>query len=176
MTNDSLGRELPRAKPVTLTFYDMLGDIPSTTTFYVREEEADKKIEALIKAICDVSLCVLGQYKIGHRDFMVPDYRDRLKKMSPGVISGQKWVVKYRTERGSARSFSVPGRDSTLDINARYSSPIGKSGKAPDPEHPKWQTLVALFKQIGVSKEGDKLSEWVQLDYRNEKWPPKSVR
>ncbi|MBN1874241.1 MAG: hypothetical protein JXA33_08415, partial [Anaerolineae bacterium] len=64
--SDSLpGRELPRAKPVTLTFYDMLGDVPFTTTFYVRDEEAQARIEALIEAIREVSRCVLAKYKIG---------------------------------------------------------------------------------------------------------------
>jgi len=175
MTNDSLGRELPRAKPITLTFYDSLYDVPFTTTFYVREEESDKKIEAMIKAIRDVSLCVLGQYKIGHRQFAVDGYREHLNEIPISLMGASKWVVKYRPARGSARSFTIPGRDSTLDINSSR-SPIGKKGKAPDPENPKWKVLATLVKQICVSKEGEALMDWVGLDYRNEAWPPKGAR
>jgi hypothetical protein len=172
----SLGRELPRAKPVTLTFYDMLGDVPFTTTFYVHEEETDERIEALVKAIRDVSLCVLGEYKIGHRAFTMPDYRIRLKEIPKSTLGGHKWVVKYRIKPGSLRSMSIPGRDDSLAINSTRSI-MGKAGKAPNPDHPKWQALVALFKQICISKEGvEVMEDLVELDYRNEAWPPKGAK
>ena len=176
MTQDSLGRELPRGKPVALTFYDHLLDVPFTTTFYVRDEELDTSIEALIEAIRAVTPCVLGKYKIGYQEYLVPGYWEKLKSIPPQTMGGQKWVVKYRTVRGSARSFTIPGRDLDLSIQASLGSPIGKKGKAPNPNHPKWQSLVKLVKQICVSKEGEPLKDWVELDYRDEKWPPKSAK
>ncbi|MBN1122712.1 MAG: hypothetical protein JXJ17_16665 [Anaerolineae bacterium] len=175
MTDNSLGRELPRAIPVQLTFYDRLKDVPFTTTFYVRDDATQEQIEALIKAVDDVSLCVLGEYKIGHRVFVVPDYRDELDRLSPYSIGGQKWVIKYRTVKGSARSISIPGRDMMLSQSeARKKS--GKPGHKPDPNHEKWQRVLAAFKAICVSKEGEALVDEVLLDYRNESWPPKSAR
>jgi hypothetical protein len=33
MTDEPLGRQISRAKPVRLAFYDMLGDVPFTRTF-----------------------------------------------------------------------------------------------------------------------------------------------
>lgn len=61
MTNESLGHQLPRAKPVTLTFYDTLKDVPFTTTFYVREDESRVNIEELIDALRAVTPCILGR-------------------------------------------------------------------------------------------------------------------
>lgn len=176
MTDEPLGRELPRAKPVTLTFYDRLWDVPFTTTFYVREDAQNAQIEALIEAIRAVTLCVLGKYKIGYQEYMIPGYREQLKSIPPHAAGWQRWVVKYRTEHGSARSFSIPGRDDTLSINAQRGYSIGKKGKAPDPKLPVWQRLGALFKEICVSKEGEALKDWVELGYRNEAWPPKGAR
>jgi hypothetical protein len=176
MTDEGLGRKLPRAKPVTLTFYDLLKDYPFTTTFYVREEEAQAQIEALIGAIRAVSTCVLGKYKIGYQEYTIPSYREKLNKISVNTMGGSKWVVKYRTKRGSTRSFTIPGRDIRLSINANRGTPIVKAGKRPDADLPQWETLIELVKRICVSKEGEEIMDWVGLDYRNEKWPPKGAK
>ncbi len=175
MAEEPLGCELPRAVSVQLTFYDRLKDVPFTTTFYVRDDATQDQIEALIKAIDDVSLCVLGEYKIGHRVFVVPDYRDQLDSLSPYCIGGQKWVIKYRTAKGQARSIGIPGRDMSLSQGVTRNKP-GKPGHKPDPNHEKWQRVLTAFKAICVSKEGEALINEVLLDYRNESWPPKSKR
>ena len=171
-----LGRELPRAKPVVLTFYDMLRDVPSTTTFYVSEDTSQEQIEALIQAVEALSECVLGKYNIGHREFIVPDYFKRFEAEKITAITGQKSVIKYRTENGASHSHSIPGRNPHMSINAKLSSPIGARGKKPDPDHPKWQAFLKIFREICVSKEGEKILEPINLDYSNQNWPPKSYR
>lgn len=173
--SNTAGRKLPRAKPVTLTFYDRLLDYPFRTTVYLRDHESDESIRSLIEIIHAVSLCVLGSYKIGYQEYLIPDYQQQLKSISPFVMGSHKWVVKYRTTSGSARSFAIPGRDESLSLNASR-SPMGKQGKRPDPNNPKWQALVKVFKQTCVSKEGENLMHWVGLDYRNEVWPPKGAK
>jgi hypothetical protein len=175
-TDEGLGRKLPRAKPVTLTFYDLLKDYPYITTFYVREEEPRARIEKLIEAIRAVSNCVLGTYKIGYEEFTISGYREKLHDLPLNTMGSFKWVIKYRTKRGAARSFTIPGRDERLSVNADRGSPIGKAGKRPDVDLPQWQTLAGLVKQLCVSKEGEEIMDWVDLDYRNEKWPPKGAK
>src|SRR5690606_39732069 len=123
-----------------------------------------------------VSQCVLGKYKIGYQEYVVPDYREQLKSIAPHALGWQKWVVKLRTERGAARSFSIPGRRLELSINAQRGTPIGKKGKAPDPRLPEWQRITELAKRLCVDKTGEELRDWVELDYRNETWPPKRAR
>lgn len=169
------GRQLPRAKPVMLTFYDRLKDYPFTTTFYVREEEPEGTVNNMIDAVRSVSRCVLGSYKIGFHEFMIPDYRDRLASIENTVLGFQKWVVKYRTIHHRHRSFSIPGWNADLSIGATHPG-IGKQGKKPDPKHPMWQSLVQAFKPIAVDRTGEAILDWVELDYRFEAWPPKGAK
>lgn len=174
--NQSLGRELPRAKPVTLTFYDTLKTVPFTTTFYVREGESRERIEELIDAIRAVTPCVLAEYKIGYKKYAVPGYREQMEDMSPHSIGGQKWVVKYSIAGGSQRYFSIPGRDPQLTVNYKRGGGGGDKGTRPAESLPEWRRITQLVKELCVGKEGQELTGSIELDYRNESWPPKRFR
>jgi len=182
ITNDAsvpLGHKLPRAKPITLTFYDWLKDYPYTTTFYAREETTLQQSNALIKAITDVSQCVLGKYKIGYEEYIVPDYRDRLTIITPQVLGTFKWNVKYYavTHFGDLmpRSVTIPGRDYETSIGANHGLK-GKAAKRPDPKHPKWISFVDIFTAICVSKEGMPINNHIDLDVTSSNWPPKGAK
>ncbi len=182
ITNDdavSLGHKLPRAKPITLTFYDRLQDYPYTTTFYVREETPQEQSEALVRVVSDLSICILGKYKIGYKDFIVPDYRDKLKLIAPNAMGTFKWLIKFHvtTYFGDlmARSVTIPGRDYETSIGANYGLK-GSAAKRPDPKHPKWINFVDLFTAICVSKEGMTINNHVDLDITSSNWPPKGAK
>jgi hypothetical protein len=168
---DTLGHELRRAKPVMLTFYDYLKTYPYTVTFYIRDDATDQQCQALIQAICDLSNCILGKYKIGYHEFVIPDYRDRLKEITAYVMGTQKWVVQYHTPNWHHRLHSIPGRNLEASLGARLGS--GKWAKKPDLENPRWQNFLGLFKALCVSKDGDTIHGEIELDYSNGNWPPK---
>jgi hypothetical protein len=178
-----LGHKLPRAKPIMLTFYDRLQDYPYTTTFYVREETSQEQSESLIKAVSDLSICILGKYKIGYQDFIVPDYRDKLKRITPYAMGTFKWLIKFyvTTYFGDlmARSVTIPGRDIDTSIGVTHGVNYGLKGNAakrPDPKHPKWITFVQIFTAICVSKEGMIMNNYVDLDITSSNWPPKGAK
>lgn len=173
MSNTTLGREISNGKPIVMTFYDTLQDVPFTSTFYVRDDEPDHRSEDLIKAVQEVSLCVLGKYRIGFQEFVVADARNKLAEITPYAIGGQKWVIKRRLADERLRSFTIPGRDVTLSIGAQRGGGRGKKGHRPDSKLPEWEYLVTLFREMCVSKEGDELVGEVLLDYKNEAWHPK---
>lgn len=177
-----LGHKLPRAKPILLTFYDRLQDYPYTT-FYVREETTQEQSEALIKAVSDLSICILGKYKIGYQDFIVPDYRDKLKSITPYAMGTFKWLIKFyvTTYFGDlmARSVTIPGRDIDTSMSVTHKTNYGlrgDAGKRPDPKHPKWITFVQIFTAICVSKEGMTMNNHIDLDVTSSNWPPKGAK
>ena len=97
---EPIGKPLPRAKPIHLTFFDQLLDWPYRSTFYVREVTSDEDCHRLIEAICAVSVCALGQYTIGYKDYLVPDYREKLKGPNRGYIMGTfKWLISFHDDR-----------------------------------------------------------------------------
>lgn len=174
-----LGHKVPRAKPILLTFYDRLQDYPYTTTFYVREETSNEQAEKLIKAITDISACVLGKYKIGYQEFLVPDFRDKVKFIKPDALGTFKWAIKYyaRTYFGDqlARSVTIPGRNHDTSLLTTRNVPK-KAGKRPDPNHPLWINLTEIFLSICVSKEGMAIDKYIELDYTDSNWPPKGAK
>jgi hypothetical protein len=175
--DSSLGHQLPRAKPVTLTFYDWLKDYPYTTTFYVRDEATTEQIQALITSVAELSQCILGKYKVGHEQYVIPDYLERLKSVSPYAMGTYKWLISYSTPSGMARSHSIPGLNREYSLSAKYGGGLKKRADMPYEDHPKWQAFLTIFKTICVTKEGETISpSGVQLSYTKSNWPPKGAK
>jgi hypothetical protein len=181
---EPIGRHLPRAKPIHLTFYDRLIDWPYSTTFYVREDTSEEDCHRLIEAVRAVSACELGEYKIGYQKYVVPDYREKLKSRTPGAVMGTfKWLITFHTENGRLHKTTIPGRNDELSINgvrakrARetggHYQPIRDAGKDPDREHPLWQQFLKVFTELCVTQEGESISGHVELGRTGSDWPPK---
>lgn len=120
--DELLGRQLPRAKPVTLTFYDSLLDYPYTTTFYVREDASLEQVQELIRCVDALSSCVLGKYKIGYDEYIVPDFRERVAEIDANVMGTFRWRIVYMTENSITRSHTIPGRniETSLVVTKRF--------------------------------------------------------
>ena len=176
MTDQSLGRQRPRAKPVILTFRDSHGESYAfTSTFYVREDATLEQIEQLIRAVCDLSLCILSEYKIGYEQFWIPDYRERLKQIRPEAFGVQKWRIKYYDSNHRARSHTIPGRNQETSLVVTKNIMRGP-GMNPDLSHPKWQVFLEIFREICVTKEGNPIGEPIEGMFSSGKWPPKGRR
>lgn len=169
--SSSLGHELVRAKPLTLTFYDWLKEYPYTSTFYIREETADEDCHRFIHAVEVMSSCVLGKYKLGYRQFVVPDYRDRLKDISPHVLGTFKWRISYLISNGLTRSHTIPGYKISHSMAAVNNSIKGGKNKA-NIEHEDWKNFVAVFHEVCVSSEGESIPSWVDIEASKSNWPP----
>lgn len=170
---EPIGKQLPRAKPITLTFYDTLLDWPYRTIFYVRADASEEDCHRLIDAICAVSDCELGQYSIGYQKYVVPDYREKLKNRMPGSVMGTfKWQITFHTEDGRPRKHTIPGRNRDYSIGMRIPG-LKKSGKNPDPEHPRWNHFVEVFRELCVTKEGGPVGGHIELGRTGSDWPPK---
>ncbi len=171
------GKQIPRAKPIHLTFYDELKDYPYRTTLYVREDITHEDAHRLIQAVCDVSVCVLGQYTIGYEKFVVPDYRQKLDELASKkimVMGTPKWKVTYynRQNLGAAHSVAIPGRSYELSLGGRIAG-LKKQSKLPDTSLPVWQNLIKVFRELCVTKEGDPIADHIELGFVLGKWPPK---
>ncbi|MBN1200527.1 MAG: hypothetical protein JXJ20_01605 [Anaerolineae bacterium] len=163
--SDSPGKELPRAMPITMTFYDMLKTHPYTCTFYVPDNTTDEECEKLIRAVEALSMCVLGKYKIGHKQFIVPGYQD--KSISNNALGTRKSRISYYTPNGAVRSHTIPG------CNAEHAI---RGEKTPNPNHPAWQAFLAVFRDLCVSKEGEPIEGPIDLSRSDSNWPPKSAK
>ena len=166
--SEPVGKQLPRAKPVTLTFYDTLQTQPYTTTFYVRDETPDEVCHRLIEAVASLSMCVLGKYQIGHHKYVVPEYQKGFETISGSVVMGTfKWQISYHTPNGSVRRHTIPGRNPEHGIRGE---------KTPNPNHPLWQEFLDIFRASCVSKEGEPIQGPLELGYTSSNWPPKSAK
>lgn len=166
------GQQLPRAKPIHLTFYDMLKELPYRTTLYVREDTSHEDAHRLIQAVCDVSICVLGQYRIGYDQFVVPDYRQKLDELKGEIMGTLKWKITYYTQSFSPRYVSIPGRSRELTLGARTPG-LKQRAKLPDESLPVWQNLIKVFRELCVTKEGDPIADQIELGFIPGEWPPK---
>jgi hypothetical protein len=167
---EPIGRRLPRAQPITMTFYDWLLTYPYSTTFYVRADTTDEDCHRLIEAVRALSACTLGQYKIGYQQYVVPDYHKA--ELKPNVMGTFKWLITYHDKNGSARRHTIPGRSVALALGAKQSG-MGKTGKKPDPNHPLWKAFLAVFAELCVTKEGEPITGYIELGYTDSNWPPK---
>jgi hypothetical protein len=163
--SENLGKPLPRAKPITMTFYDSLQIQPYTSTFYVREDTSEEECQKLIRAVEALSMCVLGKYKIGYQEYVIPDYQRNFATMSAWAIGTAKWQISYHTTRGSVRRHTIPGRN-----------PEHGPHKIPDPNHPLWVEFLEIFRNVCVSKEGESISGPIELGRTGSNWPPKSAK
>ena len=168
---DSVGFELPRAMPIVLTFYDWLVTYPYTSTFYVPDSTPDEACHRLICVVSKLSLCVLGQYKIGFRQFTMPDFNEAIKTLSPVSMGTVKWRIQYHNSFGLVRSHMIPGFNFDHSLGASHPG-MGKTGKAPNLNHEEWQQFLIVFREICVSKEGEVIPEWIEVTVSSSKWPP----
>jgi hypothetical protein len=165
--SEEVGRQLPRARPVVMTFYDILLTQPYTAKFYIQNDATEEDCQRLIKAVDALSQCVLGKYKIGHQEYVVPDYPKKLENISPYAMGTFKWQISYHTRNESSRRHTIPGH------NPEYSV---LHGKAPNPNHPLWIEFLELFREMCVSKEGEPIESPVDLGYTTSRFPPKSAK
>lgn len=162
-------------KPVSMTFYDSLKDYPYRTTFYVREDAPDEKVLELIRCVSDLTSCVLVEYKIGYKKTVVPDYHEKLKDLSPGVMGTFKWRIKYRNPLAMNRSHTIPGRNRETSLS--WTKRIFKRrGKMPDMDHPKWQALLKIMREICITKESWEITGPIEVDITGSDWPPKGAK
>jgi hypothetical protein len=168
------GRQIPRAKPIHLTFYDRLKEHPYRTTLYVRDDITHEDAHRLIQAVCDVSVCVLAQYTIGYEKFFVPDYRQKLDELaSPNMMGTPKWKITYHSQKSlAARSVTIPGRSVELSLGYRIRG-LKKQSKLPDTSLPVWQNLIKVFRELCVTEEGDPIADHIELGFVLGNWPPK---
>ncbi len=115
--SDAIGKQLRRAKPITLTFYDTLRTHPYTATFYVREDTTEEDCHKLIRTVDALSMCVLGKYKIGFEQYVVPEYHKGFESISPYAHGTFKWQIAYHTPNGSVRKHTIPGRNPVVSEN-----------------------------------------------------------
>ncbi len=175
MQANTIGRKLPRARPVILTFYDSLKDYPYTSTFSVRDDATNEQIQHLINCVCALSDCVLGQYKIGYAVYVIPDLEDKVKALKSSVMGTFKWRITYRTPHGMSRSHTIPGLN--RETSLRMTKNIMKSpGKDPDLSHPKWRAFLEIFRAICVTKGGEAIHEPIMCSYSGGNWPPKGAK
>ncbi|MCD4685090.1 MAG: hypothetical protein K8S97_04040 [Anaerolineae bacterium] len=164
---ETIGKQLPRAKPINLTFYDILRTQPYTATFYVREDASTEECHQLINAVKALSLCVLGKYKIGFEQYVVPEYQKGLDTISPYAIGTFKWQIGYHTPNGSMRRHTIPGRNNEHSLQGQ---------KTPDPNHPLWKEFLEVFRRLCVTKESDPIEGPIDLSRTGSNWPPKSAK
>jgi hypothetical protein len=167
-------RQLPRAKPVQLTFFDQLKDYPYRTTLYVREDTTNDDVHRLIQAVCDVSNCVLGEYKIGYEKYIVTDYRRKLDELAtPYMMGTPKWKITYYDRKThAARRVTIPGRSVKLSLGGKIPG-LKNQSKLPDTSLPVWQNLIKVFTELCVTKEGNPIANHVELGFVLGNWPPK---
>jgi len=157
--------QLPRAKPIILTFYDRI-EYPYSSTFYVTYTTPNELIEEFIDSVEALSTCVLGKYKIGYEEYVVSDYLDKLKNIAPHSIGSFKWRIIAYTADNTPASFSIPGRNQELTSR----------NKSAQIDHPAWQTFLTRFRQLCLTKTGEALQEHVHVKISNGKWPPKGFK
>ncbi len=165
--SENAGRQIPSAKPVIMTFYDMLKTPAYTATFYVRESATEEECERLIRAVDALSLCLLAKYKIGYQQYVVPNYHKGLEEISNQARGTFKWQISYHTPSGAVRRHTIPGRNPELFVSR---------AKLPDRKHPLWQEFLEVFRLICVSKEGEAIEGAVDLSQSISNWPPKSAK
>jgi len=159
-----------------MTFYDALQTYPYTTTFYVRDDATLEQIHELIRCVDDLSDCVLGKYKIGHDEYVVPGYRDLLASVHSKMVMGTfKWRIIYSTEDFTKRSHTIPGRNRETSLAVTKRVPK-RAGKMPDLEHPKWQAFLEIFSSICVTKESEAIQEYIEGNISGANWPPKGAK
>ena len=144
-----------------ISYWLAIGIHPFKSTFYVRIDTNSADIRAFIEATQALSICALGEYRVGDQRYVLPDYREKLQNQ-PYAMGAMKWVISYKTVKWEARSHTIPGSNQEL----KYASS----------SHPTWRTFLNLFQQICVSKEGQLISvPSIAIRYRNGKWPPKGA-
>jgi len=172
--SDAIGLERVHAKPITMTFYDWLKTYPYTSTFYVRDEATDEDCHRLIRAVQVLSACVLGQYKIGYRPFIVHDFEEQYKAMKPATMGTFKWRISYMTSTGT-RSHTIPAYkyEHTLSPVVPH---LKKSNQYPNLEHEDWKQLIAVLQAVGVSSEGQAIPKQIEVKVSKSNWPPPGAK
>ena len=74
-----------------------------------------------------------------------------------------------------ARSVTIPGRSHETSLRMTKGV-MQKPGKRPDPKHPKWVAFADIFTAICVTKEGQAIQNYLDLDYSDSNWPPKRAK
>jgi hypothetical protein len=169
-----IGKHLPRAKPVAMTFYDSLIECPYRTTFYVREDTSDEDCHRLIEAVCAVSVCALGQYTVGYQKYVLPDYREKLKDKR-GIMGTFKWQITFHSPEGRPRRHTIPGWNVELSLTAKTPG-LRKTGDRADRDHPLWQAFLTVFTELCVTQEGKPIIGHIEVDRTASNWPPKGWR
>lgn len=168
---DKVGHEIPRAMPITMTFYDSLVTYPYTSTFYVPESTPDDDVNRLITAVRALSGCALGKYKIGYRPFIMPEFDEAIKQVQPQVYGTFKWTIKYVNAMGLSRSHSIPGTQ--LHHRMGWLRPgMKKAGDNPNLDHEDWKTFLAVFNELCVSSMGEKEKYRLEVKMSKANWPP----
>lgn len=172
---ESVGREIRRAMPITMTFYDWLGDYPYTSTFYVKHDTPDEDANRLIASIQTMSQCVLGKYKIGYRPFIILEASRQLEKITPEAQGTQKWRISYRVENFLVRSHTIPGfklEHTMALVGAR----AGKNSRYPNLDHPDWKAFLAVFREVAVTESGKPIPNDIEVKPSFSNWPPKGAK
>jgi hypothetical protein len=170
-----IGVELVRAKPILMTFYDRLQDYPYTSTFYIRHETSDDDAHRLIAAVKTLSQAILGNYKIGYRPFIMPDFHDKIKHVPLTAMGTLKWRISYHNSFYHSRSHTIPAYK--LEHCRGFARPgLGKAGDDPDLDHADWKAFLAVFKEICVSSEGDATFQNIRIAVSKSNWPPPGAK
>ncbi len=175
MTPQSIGFELKRAVPITMTYYDWLRTYPYTSTFYVPDGTSDEDCNELIQAVRTLSACILGKYKIGHRSFVVPTFHEDIKSVSPHALGTRKWRIQYNNSFGLSRAHTIPGS------NRKHSRGWLRAGlkKAADDanlDHEDWKHFLSVFERVCVNSEGEAIPPLINIKPSNSNWPPKGAK
>ncbi|MFN8530861.1 MAG: hypothetical protein U0670_19835 [Anaerolineae bacterium] len=171
--SNAIGFERVQAKPIIMTFYDWLRTYPYTSTFYVRAEATDDDCHRLIRAIQVMSACILGQYKIGYRPFLVRDLDEQFKAMQPAPMGTFKWRISYMTSLGS-RAHTIPAYK--IEHSMSGYPGLRKANNYPNLEHPDWKHFLTVWREVGVSSEGEAIPTDVQVKASKSNWPPPGAK
>lgn len=171
----SIGFELKRALPITMTYYDWLLTYPYTSTFYVRDGTSDEDCNELIQAVRALSACVLGKYKIGHRSFVVTTFDEDKKAVSPYAMGTRKWQIQYHNSLGLSRSHTIPGSKVEHSRGGTQAG-LKKAARDPNLNHEDWKHFLSVFKRVCVNPEGEAIPPLINVKPSNSNWPPKGAK
>jgi len=172
---DTIGIERVQAKPITLTFYDWLRTYPYTSSFYVRDETSDEDCHRLIRTVQTLSDCILGKYKIGYRPFIVRDLDEQFKAMKPAPKGTFKWRISYLNSFGLTRAHTIPAYKIEHKMGGHHPG-LKKASDNPYLDHPDWKQFLAVWREVGVSSEGEPIPGDVQIKTSKSNWPPPGAK